>query len=513
MNDQSALREPSRLSTAKPICLAILAMGGQGGGVLADWIVAVAEATGWHAQSTSVPGVAQRTGATIYYIEILAPDAGQQPTLSLMPTPGDVDVVLAAELMEAGRSMLRGLVTPERTLLIASTHRALAVSEKSQPGDGEGDPNAVAKAAGVAARRVIAFDMQRMAMDVGSMISASMLGALAGSAALPFSRATFESVIREGGRGAEASLKAFAKGFDATINPAPTAPLRRKPEKRYVGLPSATGHAALDALVGRVRSDFAGPLQPMLMEGVRHLVDYQDPAYASQYLDEVAGFSAVSAEPVGIAAAKYIAVAMAYDDVIRVADLKTRGSRFARVRDEMAVTGSQLVATTEFMHPRGEEVVGLMPRALGGFIESRPWLFGFVDRIVNRPRRVRTGTILWFLALYAVSALRPRRRGTLRHAQEMAHIRQWLDLAQATARTNVLLAAEILNTRRLVKGYSDTHARGAAKFDRVLSAVPLLVHRADGADWLRRLRDAALADERGTMLEGALLTVQTLEQD
>ena len=111
----------------KPISVAILAMGGQGGGVLCDWIVAMAEAQGWVAQSTSVPGVAQRTGATIYYIEMLPPQDGRAPVLSLMPTPGDVDIVIAAEFMEAGRSMLRGLVTPDRTTLIASTHRSLSL--------------------------------------------------------------------------------------------------------------------------------------------------------------------------------------------------------------------------------------------------------------------------------------------------------------------------------------------------------------------------------------------------
>ena len=111
---------PARHSTERPICVAILAIGGQGGGVLTDWVVALAEAQGWHAQSTSVPGVAQRTGATIYYVEMLPAKNGEAPVLSLMPMQGDVDVVLAAEWMEAGRSMLRGLVTPERTTLIAS---------------------------------------------------------------------------------------------------------------------------------------------------------------------------------------------------------------------------------------------------------------------------------------------------------------------------------------------------------------------------------------------------------
>ncbi|GAH41495.1 unnamed protein product, partial [marine sediment metagenome] len=83
-------------ATERPISIAIVAMGGQGGGVLTDWIVQLAENHGWVAQSTSVPGVAQRTGATIYYIEAMPPAGGRKPILSLMPTPGDVDVVIAA---------------------------------------------------------------------------------------------------------------------------------------------------------------------------------------------------------------------------------------------------------------------------------------------------------------------------------------------------------------------------------------------------------------------------------
>ena len=128
------------------IKLAILAVGGQGGGVVTDWIVELAERNGWYAQSTSVPGVAQRTGATIYYIEMV-PEGGGTPVLSLMPAPGDVDIVLAAELMEAGRAMQRGLVTPDRTTLIASTHRTLAVIEKVVPGSGIADPAPVLDAA------------------------------------------------------------------------------------------------------------------------------------------------------------------------------------------------------------------------------------------------------------------------------------------------------------------------------------------------------------------------------
>src|SRR5207249_10056833 len=96
----------AQVTKVRPIKIAILAMGGEGGGVLADWIVDLAEHNGFLAQSTSVPGVAQRTGATIYYVELFpageAAAEGFAPVLALMPLPGDVDILLASEVMVAG---------------------------------------------------------------------------------------------------------------------------------------------------------------------------------------------------------------------------------------------------------------------------------------------------------------------------------------------------------------------------------------------------------------------------
>jgi indolepyruvate ferredoxin oxidoreductase, beta subunit len=201
---------------------------------------------------------------------------------------------------------------------------------------------------------------------------------------------------------------------------------------------------------------------------------------------------------------------MAYDDVIAVADLKTRSARFARVRDEVLAKPDQLVYTTEYMHPRAEELIGLAPARLGGWIERRPKWAAVVDRLVNKGRRVQTGALGGFLALYFISALRRFRRGTLRHQRERAHLEAWLALARQHAGANYDLAVEILAARRLVKGYSDTHARGLSKYDRVIGALPRLSSREDGAAWLRRLVQAALIDENGIALDGALKTVETL---
>ncbi len=203
-------------SPAQPIKIAILAMGGEGGGVLADWIVDIGEHNGHLAQSTSVAGVAQRTGATIYYIELFPRQAaereGASPVLALIPTPGDVDVLIASELMEAGRAVQRGLVTPDRTTLITSTHRVYSIAEKSAMGDGVADSRALEAACLAAAKAFVRFDMATVGEATGSVISAVLFGALCGAGVLPFTREQFEATIQRGGVGVAASLKAFGEG-------------------------------------------------------------------------------------------------------------------------------------------------------------------------------------------------------------------------------------------------------------------------------------------------------------
>lgn len=505
-------------TSAGIVKLAILAVGGQGGGVLSNWILALAEGNGWRAQSTSVPGVAQRTGATIYYIEMV-PDIGRQPVFSLMPTPGDVDVVIAAELMEAGRAMQRGLVSPDRTTLIASTHRALALVEKAEPGDGIRPGQAVLDLAAKAASRLVAADMEKLARNNGSVISASLFGALAGARVLPFTPVQFQEVIRAGGRGIEASLRAFDAGRAAVEEGASGQPVAEKSAAPAVPEPAgpARQRAAFAALLQRVAA-FPEPARPLLLAGLRKVVDFQDPAYGGEYLDRMDSLFALDKRIDGgsrsflltVEAAKYIANAMAYDDVIRVADLKTRGSRFARLRNEMGVDPGQVVHVTEFMHPRMAEVCGTLPAGLGRWVERRPRLLRGLDRLVNRGRRVRTDGLFPFLMLYLVAGLRRWRRGTLRHAVERAHLEEWLATAQAAAEDDYALGVEVLRCRRLVKGYSDTHDRGRSKYARVIAAMDLVAGREDAADWIRRLRELALKDEEGTALDGGIQTLRTL---
>ena len=131
------------MSTPRPITMLIAALGGEGGGVLTQWIVSAAADAGFPVQSTSIPGVAQRTGATTYYIEILPVPSrelgGKRPVLALTPGVGDIDIAVASELLEAGRAVANGYATPDRTHVIGSLSRFYAMDEKIAMGDGRFD--------------------------------------------------------------------------------------------------------------------------------------------------------------------------------------------------------------------------------------------------------------------------------------------------------------------------------------------------------------------------------------
>lgn len=497
-------------SLAGVIKLAIMAVGGQGGGVLTGWIEDLARAQGWSVQSTSVAGVSQRTGATIYYIEMAPPGPGM-PVFALMPAAGDVDIMIAAEMMEAGRAILRGFVTPDRTTLIASTHRALAVSEKSAPGDGIASSDEVRAAADVAARRFIAVDFEGIAAGHGSVISAALFGALAGSGALPFPREAFEQAIMAGGKGVEGSLRTFAAACAAVEMPVAATVAGPPP-----AAPGVSGPAPLLESWARLAARaaaFPSPAADMAMAGLRKVVDFQDPAYGAAYLDRLervrTSDSAAQGWVLTREAAKHVANAMAYDDVIRVADRKTRAARFGRIRRDMRVRDTALLHLTEYFHPRAEEIVGLFPAGLGARVSASPRWMARLDRWFSRGRRLRSDSLGAFAALYILGGLRGWRRRTLRHAQEQAHLDRWLETALGVAGRNYDLAVELIRCRRLIKGYSDTHARGQSKFDLVLAAALSIAERPDAADWCRRLREAALQDEEGKALDGAIRTIRS----
>lgn len=504
--------------TERPIKLTIAALGGQGGGVLADWLIEIAEAEDYIAQSTSVPGVAQRTGATIYYLEFFpraaAERAGRAPILALMPVPGDVDCVIASELAEAGRAIQRGLVTPDRTTLISSTHRTYAIAEKSAMGRGAADSEGLTELVRAQAKRVVLFDMEETAERNHSVISSVLLGALCGAGVLPFRKSNFQETIKKSGIAVATNLAAFedacqrAQRGDGGFTGKTSSTLSQD-------VPSQARTAQLQPLLDRIKR-LPAAVQPVVLEGTRRALDYQDPAYAEVYLDRVESIAVLEARlwadassyALLQAVARSLALWMTFEDTIRVADLKTRGSRFARVKDEIEADPGQLFGITEFMKPRVEEIAGTMPAGVGRWILGSPRVTAGLARF-TAGREIKTRTLSGFLMLYLLGGLKRWRRGTLRFHEENARIESWLARTESLAADNYLVAVQLANAQRLVKGYGETHERGWRNFTTLLAQVDSLATRSDGGSVLARLVEAALADEEGSTLRREIAALTT----
>jgi indolepyruvate ferredoxin oxidoreductase beta subunit len=472
-------------TTLPPRSLTVLiaALGGEGGGTMADWLMHAATACGYPAQATSIPGVAQRTGATTYYLEIYPVRrevlGASEPVMSLTPSPGNVDVMVASELLEAGRALQNGFVSPERTTLIASTHRIYATVEKMQMADGRFPEERVLAAARQLSKAAVLFDMRQLAQDSGTVINAVLFGAIAGCGALPLPREACEAAIRRSGKGAEASLRGFAAGFDIAAGKT------RTPQPAPRALPPET--------------------REILELGASRLRDYQGEAYAGLYRERIASLGEADPKLVG-EVGRQLALWMTYEDIIRVADLKTRRSRFARVRREVGAKDGEPLVVIDYLKPGVEEVASLLPAALGRRLLAWAQRNGKLDAY-NVGLHVRTSGVPGYLLVRALAWLRPWRPRSLRYAEEQALIERWLVAVREAAPRSTALALEIVECAGLLKGYGETHRRGRGNFLAILDALvenPAAADPADQAVAIHKAREAALADPEQKALERAL---------
>ena len=478
----------------RPITLLIAALGGEGGGVLTGWIVNAARAAGLPVQATSIPGVAQRTGATTYYIEVWPETSdklgGREPVLALSPAAGEVDILLASELLEAGRAIQAGLVTPDRTTLIASTHRVHTTREKMAMGDGRFDNAQLIAAARERAADCRLADLAAVAKGADAPLGSAMLGALAGTAKLPIETGHFRDAIRAGAKAVDANLRGFEAGL-AMEEPAAAGP---------VGAQEAAQAAALEA---RIASAFPAEVHETLGHAVARLTDYQDAAYAALYLDRLSPFADGDAGLLG-PLARHLAVRMSYEDIFRVAQAKTRPARIARIRAETAAGEGDAVTVTEFFKPGFAEIRDVLPRGLAGWLNGRTSLHGWA-----RPMELRSTTVWGHLRLRLLAALRRTRRASWRFAEEQAWIENWLRQIARAAAIDAALAIEVAECARLIKGYGDTLRHGAQNFEAIAQTLiaPALAGQTDpptAANRIAKARNAALADPDGAALAESL---------
>ena len=496
---------------SQPISLLICALGGEGGGLLSEWVMHTARLSGYPAQSTSIPGVAQRTGATTYYIEVLPTPMsalqGKTPVFSLNPVPGALDALVSSELLETARQITLGLVSPDRTRVFSSSARALTTLERMPLGDGRVDSASLTALVQQFSKEACLWDYGAMAQANGTMVSAVMLGVIAGSGVLPFAREHYAATLQASGAHSAASLKGFDAGFARVQNTQALQAMQQDDEK---ALPRA-------AINGGALASLPPEVRDLASLGYSRLCDYQNRAYADVYLrrlqqviqaEEQTDPSHAHGYQASRETARWLALWMAFDDIVRVADLKSRASRWQRVAGEVKLQDGDVLHLYDHFKPGVPEFAALLPKSLATPLlrfDKRRALSGKTPWAL--PLKIGTHSVMGMLALRTLASFKWLRPHGSRFHAEQSDITQWLQAICTGLHQDGQLGLDIALCGRLIKGYGSTNERGRHNLQHILShlaASPLHTDAAWRATAVAQARVAALQDEAGTVLDEKL---------
>jgi indolepyruvate ferredoxin oxidoreductase beta subunit len=537
----------SELHTTSPVTILLSALGGEGGGVLADWLVDTARHNGHAVQGTSIPGVAQRTGATTYYVEIFPlPDSalgGRKPVFGLYAVPGGLDLLVGSELMEATRQCALGLVSPDRTAVVVSTSRSYTTIERMQQADGRVPADRLVEVLRSNARELELLDMATLAQQSNTVVSAVMFGALAGwcfaCGLLPFDRAAYEATIRAGGKGVEPSLRGFAAAWHRVVDAKSQRDHLMAVAREVSADLAAKAKAKLPVLPPALAARLPVALHDIVALGVDRLLDYQDAAYAELYVQRLerllaagraggmavegnnnsngnssgsgnAGAGAGADAVAAVAeAARWLALWMAFDDIVRVAELKGRPSRFERVRREVKAVPGELLRIHDHFKPGVPEFAAMLPARWAQVLQRWDARRGARGELpFALPLALPSHSVRGLLALRLLGGFKRLRRWGSRYGVEQALIERWLAALARGLAQDAGLGLQIARAGRLIKGYGSTNERGKHQ---LLHIVDQLASAAAVGDAPARGRAvgaalaAALADDAGKQLDATLV--------
>ena len=242
----------------------------------------------------------------------------------------------------------------------------------------------------------------------------------------------------------------------------------------------------------------------VLLAGIGRFLRAHAPSLADPgdlaYEAEVAELRKTAADALGhalVEAARRLALWMAYEDVARVACLKSRPDRFRRIRQECGAAPGQIVTVTEYLKPGAEELADILPQAIGRkllhWARSGRWL-----PLIGRGLKIRSTGICGNLTLQLLAQFRSLRPGSLRYHEEQLAIEDWLTAMKVALERDSAFAGALAELPRLLKGYGDTHARGRDAYRTVMDSLvrPAIATGAESqaAPLLRRAIATTYAD-------------------
>ncbi|MCS7223429.1 MAG: 2-oxoacid:acceptor oxidoreductase family protein [Armatimonadetes bacterium] len=467
-------------SRGEPLTVLISAVGGQGGQLFAQWLFEAGRQAGYYPVGVGLPGLSQREGATVYYIEFFK-DPVSTCFFSPFPEKGNTHLVIGLEFLELVRTIREGYLAPDG-FVFGSRHRVLTTEEKMPLKGGHLTDQAAQALVKRLGDRALLLNPLEAAERNGlseRFANAVLFGALAASSFLPFPVDAFRKAIERYGVAVRQNLAAFEIGLHFQERTHETPTTRSYLEIEWQSLP----HPQLPESLQSRLNDLARVsdlLSSRLSEAARLLVHYQDLAYLVRYLDEIESLLKLEQNRWGQTSvteevARLLAIRMTYEDAVRVAQLKTDRARFARIRQQHSLDPSAVYHIADFLSPDPDELTGLLPfpmfshRPLDGDsltnfeVQER----AYPDQAEELSRRslqlrVPTTSLIGFLLLRVLLLLKPLRPWSVRFRKEWLLIQAWLGRVKEALKDHHAIALLMAKSGEMVRGYGRTRRKTMA---------------------------------------------------
>jgi hypothetical protein len=203
-------------------------------------------------------------------------------------------------------------------------------------------------------------------------------------------------------------------------------------------------------------------LSPVVSDAIHLLVAYQSTGYARLYVDRLRRFvgrRGVSEAMLGDIA-RLMAERMAYQDPIRIAQLKLAG-----LDEAGAHAGS-----AEVIKFRLDELVEALPAVIAEpALDALEWV-GWV-RKSRMSIRFSTRTRFGIRRLKIEAGLRRWRLYSVRYARERAWVERWLHMIDRSLTRQPQAASAIVETATMIKGRGEAYRQGLADWHAIIDGL------------------------------------------
>ena len=240
-------------------------------------------------------------------------------------------------------------------------------------------------------------------------------------------------------------------------------------------------------------------------ESIHLLMDYQGASYARLYVDRLKRFIGKVDTTVFCEIARLMASRMAYEDAIRIAQLK-----LAEYRDSL-----NPIQSTDIKKFRFDELVDALPA-----IAAEPILM-VLDKVGWTRRRVSipfSTASRWGIRRLKLEAwLRRWRRFSIRYAEERAWVERWLHMINRALAKQPQAVSSMVETATMVQGFGDVYRQGLADWHAIIDGLAKptfdgVLPLTDLAGAITEARAAAMQDPRQASLKQVIAQIKARAQ-